>query len=193
MYKMSLDSNKLWERLDKNPNPLLKELLKKISDIYWIKINSLKKLVEAESKKWLEWLKSQISSIENSNERELLNNLSRKELERLFFALEHAHEIISKTSEENIKNLKKQLEKDWFFPEKYFYLSNKFLSQNLIASAKNPKNVYEHILWACLWSINSIEKVVTITIELLIWIWKWIYDLYLIAIWKWKYDNFKKI
>lgn len=190
---MSLDKDKLKEEISKKPNLFLEELLKKISESYWVKIDSLKKLVETESKKWLEWLKLQINSIENSKERDILNNLSKKESEELFFALKGAREIISKTSEESIKKLKEKLEKNWLFPEQYFYLSDKFLPQNLIIYAKNPRNTYEHILGACLWTINSAEKVVKITMDLLIWIWKWVYDLYLIASWKWKYSNFKKI
>ena len=190
---MAINPKNLEKWPEENSNVLLEKLLSNISENYWLKLDSLKKLVEVESKEWMIWLKEQITKIKDSSEKEVLYKLSNKNLEELFFALKWAKETISRLSEENIEGLRQEIESSWSYPENYAYLSDKCLPESLIASAKNPENVSEHILWAFLWTINSTEKILKISLDLLIWIWKWIYDLWLIISWKWAYDISKKV
>lgn len=174
------------EELKKNPSLMLDELLKKISEKYWVKLENIKLLSLVESKKWLEWLKNQLKNIDKESD-DWLKNISEEKLKEIFFALKWAKEIISKISEKERNTLKEELDCNNDAINKQKYLSDKLLPTKLIYRAKNPKNVRDNILWMCLWVINSGEIIISVSVDLLIWIWKWLYDLYLVWTWKAEY------
>lgn len=175
-----LDINK--ESVDKKI--LLDELASDIARKFWIEKEKTKQLIKADTLSWIDSLK-----------RELVNekkNLSDNEIEKLFFTLKWALEIITNTSKLEIKSLKEDVENSIKIDE----IKNKiedYLPANLIYKAKNPEKLHEHILWFALWSANSIYTTVEILYKIWIWIIKAPYDLYMIISWKAETDSFKDI
>lgn len=147
--------------------------------------NSIKKLINLQEK--IE-NKSDINKIENEL-KNLSSHLSEKKKIEFRLAIEWAKEII-KNSKELIDNIKKDINiftpKNWDFTTKLFW-------QKLLNKAKNPKNLWDELIWWWIWLFNSSEAVAKVSINLLIWIWKTVPDIYKIFSWKWEYDWFKKI
>jgi len=166
---------------------LLDELLDDISREYWIDKSSAEKLIWSKSLNNLKSLKNELNSIDWENTK--LNN---QKLEKLFFTISWAKEVIEKASKNELNIIKEELENLVNFEDFKNSLED-YLPASIIASAKNPQTLHEHILWASLWVSNSIIK----TADILYQIWKGIlktpYDLYLIISWKWEYNWFKNI
>ncbi len=163
---------------------LLDELAIDIANKFWIEKSKAKQLISEQTISWIEWLKTELI-----NQTTKLDN---KELEKLFFTIKWAHELISNLSKIEIKNLKADVEKTINI-EEFKNKIEEYLPANLINKAKNPTNLHEHILGFALGSTNSILT----TVEYLYKIWKWIvlapYHIYMIITWKAETDSFKDI
>lgn len=168
---------------------LLDELLNDISKEYWIDKSSAEKLIKSKSINSLKTLKKELeeSSLPD-NEKKLDNS----KLEKLFFTISWAKEVIEKASRNKLNIIKEEIENVTNFEDFKNSLED-FLPADIIQLAKNPKNLHHQILWASLWVSNSLIK----TVDILYQIWKWIlktpYDLYLIITWKGEYNWFKNI
>ncbi len=166
---------------------LLNELALDIANKFWIDKEKTEKLIKSETLVSLDSLKNELKQEENN--KDYLNN---NELEKLFFTLKWALDIIENSSKIEIKTLKEDVEKTINIEEFKNNIED-YLPATLIKKAKNPTNPHEHVLWIALWSANSIIA----TIDILYKIWKGIvqtpYHLYLIVTWKAKTDSFKNI
>ena len=166
---------------------LLDELAIDIANKFWIDKEKAKLLIQKDTLSWIENLKAELNK---GNEKQ--NNINDKELEKLFFALKWALELIEKSSKLEIKVLKEDIEKSINIEDFKNHIED-YLPPQLINKAKNPQVLHEHILWFALWTTNSIIT----TAEILYKIWKWIlqspYHLYMILSWKAKTDSFKNI
>lgn len=187
--------------IDKNINnpwilkekELLDKLSNEISSNFSISDKLAKKLIY-QTHLSLKELKNEIKvSFENKKKNEKnIEEFDEKQLEKLFYSLEWAREIINNSSREDIKELKEILLEnlDEF---KNNEILDKIFSKKILNSAHNPNNVSEHIMWASLWIVNS----TFIIWELLYWLWIWIIksipDFILILKWKAELDSFKKI
>lgn len=180
---MSIEKNNI------NPNildkdKLLKQLAIDIANKFWIEKNKAEELIKNDTFKWLEWLKTELL-----NQTKSLNN---SDLEKLFFTIKWAQELIENSSKIEIQLLKQDIEKSINIEEFKSKIED-YLPAKLLDKAKNPSAVHEHILGFALWSANSIFT----TVEYLYQIWKWVllapYHIYLIITWKWESDSFKDI
>ncbi len=166
---------------------LLNELVNDIANKFWIDKKSAESLIKSETLVSLDSLKNELNQEKNKE-----NDLTNKDLEKLFFTLKWALDVIENSSKIEIKVLKENIEKTIKIEEFKNHLED-YLPSELIKKAKDPSNPHEHILWLALWTSNSIIA----TADILYKIWKGIlqtpYHLYLIIIWKAKTDSFKNI
>lgn len=170
---------------------LLLELSKDVSKSFWITTETAERLTKLKTENWLEWLKIEI---ENSNlsltEKNKIKWLWDKELEKLFFTITWAKEIIKSVSENKLDVLKKEVEPH-FIPSKT-WLEHR-LPINLITRINEPKNLWDNIIWACIWTINSWIT----TVQFLYNLWKWAiqapYHVYLLVTWKAEIESLKKV
>ena len=151
----------------------------------WIYKESVKKLIKLEEK-----IKNNDNIAEIEKELEnLSSHLSEEKKKEFRLAIEWAKEIL-KNSRDLIDNIKSDINiftpKTWDFTTKVFW-------QKLLQRAKNPKTFSDEIIWGWIWLFNSSEAIAKISVNLLIWIWKSIPDIYKIISWKAKYDWFKDI
>lgn len=174
-----------WSLFDKEK--LKKELADDIARKFWIDKNKAEVLIKKETLNNLDSLKEEFSKNNDSKE-----NINNKELEKLFFTLKWALELIENSSKIEIKTLKEDVEKTLNIDD-FKNKIEEYLPKELINKAKNPNNIHEHILWISLGTANSIIA----TADALYQIWKWIikapYDLYLVVTWRWEFKNFKDI
>lgn len=188
---MNIEKNKLNAWIF-NEKKLKDELANKIARKFWMEKEKALVLLKIDITKWLDELKKEI----NKQNDKKLDNLENNRLEELFFTIKWALEIIEKTSQNEIKVLRDDVEWtiEWFVDISDFrnYIED-YLPPKLLQKAKNPTIFHEHILGFALWTTNSIIK----TMEILYKIWKWILttpiDLYLIITWKAQTDSFKNI
>ena len=184
---MNIERNKInpWILKEKK---LLDSLAIEIAREFWMEKKEALLLLKIDISKWLDELKKEI----NKQNDWISKKLKNKELEKLFFTIKWALEVIEKSSKIEIKILKEDIEWAINIADFKNYLED-YLPIELLAKAKNPKNIHEHILGFALWTTNSIIK----TIELLYKIWKWIItapiDIYMIISWKAKTNSFKDI
>ena len=188
------EKDKLKDKLKqswKDSSYLLDKLSSEIASNFWNKKNPW---IYKESIKNLLKLKENINSKNNIfNLKEELKNLSSHLSEEnkkdFLLAIEWANEIL-KNSRDLIKNIKNDLNifkpDDWKFTTKIFW-------QKLLDRWKNPKNVSDQLIWWWIWLFNSTEAITKISVNLLIWVWKTIPDIYNILRWKASYDWFKDI
>jgi len=188
------EKDKLKDKLKqswKDSSYLLDKLSSEIASNFWNKKNPW---IYKESIKNLLKLKENINSKNNIfNLKEELKNLSSHLSEEnkkdFLLAIEWANEIL-KNSRDLIKNIKNDLNifkpDDWKFTTKIFW-------QKLLDRWKNPKNVSDQLIWWWIWLFNSTEAIAKISVNLLIWVWKTIPDIYNILRWKASYDWFKDI
>ncbi len=155
---------------------LLEELAQKISQEFWVDKTKIKELISSKTLSNLEDLKFNINDKEN-----LLNVIS------------WARDVISKASRKEIDLLKWKIDKKEYNPEKDIYISDKFIPKNLMRRARNPKNLWDNLIWASIWLINSSEEIIKVLYNIWAWIIKAPYHIYLIITWKRKYDKFKEI
>ena len=166
---------------------LLEELAIDIAKKFWIEKNEAKKLIKSETLFSLDSLKTKLNQEINWE-----NNLDNKEIEKLFFTLKWALEVIENSSKIEIKILKEDIEKSINIEDFKNHIED-YLPAKLIAKAKNPQTPHEHILWFALGTTNSIIA----TADILYSIWKWIlltpYHIYMIITWKATSNSFKEI
>jgi len=194
------------ERLSESEKEKLKDKLKnswKESSYLLEKLSSeIAQNFKGKENPWIykESIKNLLKLKENINSKndilklkEELNNLSshlsEEKKKEFILAIEWAKEIL-KNSRDLIENIKKDINifssEDWEFTTKIFW-------KNLLNRGKNPKNIKDQIIWWWIWLFNSTEAITKISVNLLIWIWKTIPDIYKIVKWKSKYSWFKDI
>lgn len=147
--------------------------------------NSIKKLINLQEK--IE-NKSNINKVENEIQN-LSSHLSEKKKREFRLAIEWAKEVL-KNSRDLIDDIKKDIN---IFTPKNWDFTTQLFGQKLLNKAKNPKNIWDELIWWSIWLFNSSEAVAKVSVNLLIWIWKSIPDIYKIFSWKWEYDWFKKV
>lgn len=182
---MNIDFKTLKDELSKNPGILLDELAKKIGKSFWIQSEVIKKLLQNEANESLSSLKKELLKDEGNKNTEL----SDEQLDSLLAVISWWKELIQQLSKKEIEELKEEL--SHFTPENAFV--ERFFSKNLVLRAKNPQFFPDHISWACLWILNSTEKL----IHLLFLLWKGMvqapFHIYLIVSGKWECESFSKI
>ena len=180
---MSIEQNKTnpWVFDQKK---LLDKLAIDIANKFWIEKEKTEKLIKKETLYWIDTLKKELYKEEEK--------LNKKDLEKLFFILKWALEVIENASKLEIKSLKEDVEKSINIED---FKSNikYYLPPKLISKAKNPKSPHEHVLW---FALGTAESIFT-TIDILYKIWKWLlqtpYHLYMIISWKAKSESFNDI
>ena len=170
---------------------LLSELSEDISKDFWINEKTVKQLTELKTENGLDWLKSDIIKSGISEEqKDLLNKLWDNKLEKLFFTIKWTIDVISKASQNKLDVLKIELNEN-FSPWKTWIEDR--LPKNIVSRIKNPKNLWDNIIWAAIWTVNSLQK----TVETLYNIWKGVvqapYHIYLIMKWDAKIKDIKKV
>ncbi len=182
---MSIEKNDI-DQWNIDQKKLLEELALDISNKFWIDKEKAEKLIKSETLVSLDTLKTELKQT-NEN-----NDLDNNEIEKLFFTLKWALNVIENSSKLEIKTLKEDIEKNINIGEFKNHLED-YLPAKLIEKAKNPSKPHEHVLWLALWTSNSIIA----TVDILYKIWKWIlqspYHLYLIISGKAKTNSFKNI
>jgi len=68
------------------------------------------------------------------------------------------------------------------------YLTERFLPKNMLTEAENPTNINWHILWLCIWTLNSTESGIKLAKNICLWIVKSPYDFGLMLSWKAEYN-----
>ena len=179
-----------WYEID--TSKLLSELSEDISKDFGINEETAKQLTELKTENGLEWLKFEITKSNISEEqKELLNNFWDEKLEKLFFTIKWTIDNINKASQNKLDVLKSEIDSSSFKPNTSWIKTK--LSKNIISKIENPKNIWDNIIWASVWAINSLQK----TVETLYNIWKWIiqtpYDLYTIIKWDAEIKDIKKV
>lgn len=187
---MSFDLEKIKEELSKNPGIMLEELTQRISQAFWIRADVIRDILKNESLKNLSSLRKELSNWEVLSKDNQI--LSQEDIEKLITVIKWAREFIKTLSKQEIQDLKKEL--DWInIWDLEDYISSKILPRSLIIRAQNPQTVGDQITGACIWIINSTQKIV----EFLYLLWKWIIktpiDIYLIISWKGEYPTWKRI
>lgn len=179
----------LWKYAEKeklNKKQLLQELALDIARRYGIDEQKTQELIQENTLLSLENLKVELKK------QELFKDIKQKELEKLFFTLKWALDIVEDISKLKIKVLKQDIETALNI-DTFTNNIEDYLPKDLLIKAKNPSKVHEHILWIALGSANSIMK----TAEALYLIGKWIlktpYDLYMIISGKGEMDSIKNI
>lgn len=186
LITMNIENNNInpWS-FDKKK--LLDELANDIAREFWIDKKKAEKLIKSETLVSLDSLKNELNK--EINKKDKLDN---KEIEKLFFTLKWALDVIENASKLEIKILKDDIEKTVNIEEFKNHIED-YLPAKLIIKAKNPSKPHEHILWIALWTANSLVA----TADILYKIWKGIlqtpYHLYLIITGKAKSDSFKNI
>lgn len=192
---MPKEQNQIPENLENkklDAKKLLTELSEDISKSFWIKVETAEKLTKLKTESWLDWLKSEIESSDLSRkEKEKINNLWNKELERLFFTITWAKELIKSASENKLDVLKKEVDKKSYSPSKSWLETR--LPSTILTRINNPKNIWDQLIWAFIWTLNSCLT----TVEFLYNLWKWIiqspYHIYLLVRSKAEIESLKKI
>lgn len=174
----------------KKTEDLLKEnLASEISKRFWINKESAKRLIESKTQYSLNDLKSELNKLQKKD-----FEISDSELEKLFFTIKWAKEIIFQESQREVSELKDYLEKEWLdlvrIWENILY---SMFPKKFIDTAKNPKYIHEHFSWMVLWSAETILTIVDVLYNIWKWILKTPYDIYLIVSWKWKFEWFDKV
>ncbi len=184
---MNIENNKIspWT-FDKKK--MLDELAIDIANRFWIDKENAKKLIQSDTLDCITSLKKEITEINSDS----LNDIKEKELQKLFFTLKWALEVIENSSKIEIKTLKENIEKSLNIEEFKRHIED-YLPPKLILKAKNPKNPHEHVLWFALWTANSIIATADILYQIWAGLLKTPYHLYMIVTWKWKSDSFKNI
>lgn len=171
---------------------LLEKLSLEISSDFSISEKLAKKLIY-KTHLSLSELKDEIYLDQEKNEKiEYRENFDDNKLEKLFFSISWAREIIENASKSEIEELKKILENNNIIDEDSEIIK-KIFWQKLIYKAKNPNNASDHIMWVSLWiTISTI-----ILSEFLYDIWRWIItsipDFIDIINWTWEIDSLKKV
>ena len=151
----------------------------------WVYQESIKKLLKLKGKIDS---KQDISDLENEINR-LSTHLSTEKKNEFSLAIKWAKEIL-KNSRDLISDIKDEVNifspKTWDFTTKLFWQKN-------INRALNPQNITDEFIGWWIWLFNSAEAVAKLTVNILIWIWKTIPDVYKILSGKAKYDGFKDI
>lgn len=162
---------------------LLDDLAQKISAEYGIDISQVKEFLK--SKTW-----TKLSTL-----KDLINIHTGKTIDatELQNVLKGARSVIEKASRDEIEVLKGSIKEVKLSPETDFYLSSQFVSPDQIQRFYNPQNIWDNILWAAVWILNSAEETVKLLYNIGAWIVKTPYHIYLIASGQAEYDGFKKI
>ena len=184
------EKKELWYKVD--TLKLLSELSEDISKDFWINKKTAEQLTELKTENGLEWLRFEITKSKISEEqKELLNNFWDKKLEKLFFTINWSIDLINKASQNKLDVLKAEINPDEFKPGKSWIKTK--LSKNIISKIENPKNLWDNIIWAWIWTLVSSEK----TLKTIYDIWKWIiqtpYHWYLTVKWDAEIKNIKKV
>jgi len=161
---------------------LLNKLAKEIAKKYWLDINQVKKLIQSKTWSKLDSLKSMVSSSGETIDISEFKNV-----------ISGAKDVIEKASKDEIELLKWTIEKAQLHPERDIYLSNKFISSKLMDRAQSPQNLWDNIIGAGIWILNSTEEIITTLYNIWAGIIKTPYHIYLIVTWKAEYDRFKDI
>ena len=184
---MSIENNNInpWA-FDKKK--LLDELANDIAHKFWIDKEKAEKLIKGETLINLEEFKIELDKEENNEEKDLNN----KDVEKLFFTLKWALEVIENSSKLEIKILKDDVEKSISIEEFKNHIED-YLPAKLIAKAKNPQNPHEHVLWFALGTTKSIIATADILYKIWAWLLKTPYHIYMIITWKWESNSFKNM
>ena len=182
----------IWALKDKEKE--LRLLSDEISKWFSISKKIALKLINDESINSLEKLKIELTLLEKNDEVQSINEVFDEEkLEKLFFSLKWAREVIENASKSEINELKELLEKTDLFDLKESDLIRKIFSKKIIEKAKNPKDISDQILWFSLWIASS----TIIITEILYSLWKWIItsvsDLISVLKWEWEIESIKKV
>jgi len=154
--KKSPENIKNIENKTNNLNKKIEELSYNFLKNYTQKKDIISKLMSFETSKWLDIFKKQIEWLEKKWE--INKNIS---IEKLFLSVKKAQTEILKITKNNIEKFKKELntkEKN-----KYNFSKNditNLLNKNLKNKILNPNNIYENILSASFWILNSWYKVI---------------------------------
>ena len=126
---MSIEKNNIsaWA-FDKKK--LLNELANDIAREFWIDKEKAERLIKSETLVSLDSLKNELKQEENNKD-----NLNNKELEKLFFTLRWALDVIEKSSKIEIKILKEDVEKSINIEEFKNHIED-YLPAKLIDKAK---------------------------------------------------------
>ena len=174
------------ESLSKKPEidtkKLLNSLANEIAKKYGLDINQVKKLIQSKTWSKLEGLKSMVSDTWESIDMPELSNV-----------IAWAKDVIEKASKQEIELLKWTVEKTSLNPKKDIYLSNKVFSPSLMDRVNNPQNIWDNILGAGIWLINTTEEIIATLYNIWAGIIKTPYHIYMIVSWKADYDWFKNI
>ena len=172
-----------------------KELLEKLS----LEISRNFSISEKLAKKFiyethlsLEDLKTEIKELNNEENKDIELH-DRLDVEKLYLTLSWARELIEKASKTEIKELKEILEKEKNFSWEESEVIRKIFSEKLIDKAKNPQNIWEQILGASYWILNSTMIIWELLYGLWVWIIKSVPDLISIIKWEAVIDSFKKV
>lgn len=182
---MSIENNNVnpWA-FDKKK--LLDELANDIAREFWIDKSKAEQLIKGDTLKSLNSLKNELFKESNDIKNEDID------VEKLFFTLRWALDVVENSSKLDIKILKDDIEKSINIEDFKNHIED-YLPPKLLNKAKNPKYPHEHILWFALGTTNSIIT----TADILYQIWKWIlqtpYHLYMIITGKGKSESFKDV
>ncbi|MFK7779769.1 MAG: hypothetical protein QM490_01360 [Candidatus Gracilibacteria bacterium] len=164
---------------------LLDELAVDIANKFGIEKEQAKELIKTETLIGIDSLKAELK-----RDNEDYKELNEKDVEKLFFTLKGALDVIENLSKIEIKVLKDDIEKSINIEEFKNHLED-YLPPKLIDTAKNPKVPHEHILGFALGTANSFVA----TVDILYKIGKGIlltpYHLYMIVTGKGKSESFK--
>lgn len=137
-----------WEKKDlfRQTHSLTMKLAQEISQEFWIDLQQAKDL---------------LSSRENEISQTMQEMQWDINTEKLKSKIESSKQKIEQLSNYELKELKSQLEETSFRPESYHYhLSQLIVSESLSHRIKDPRNLWDQLLWAAIWTMNSTEAII---------------------------------
>ncbi len=170
------------KKLSSQTSNLLENLASEISKEFWIDISRVKQLISSSTSGSLDSLKNSIKSKNTINFSHLLK------------AIDNAKSQIESLSKSEIESLKDSLDTSSYNPDIHLYSSSKkILPKTILNKAYDPKNIWDELIWAVIWLIDTTEAIILFTY----WLGKWIlltpYHIYLMITGKWEYNWFKNI
>lgn len=177
------EEKKLKPKISFDTKSLLDDLARKIAQEYGIDVSKVKEFINSKTGGELSSLKS------------LLNSKTGQEinLEELKTVISGAKNVIEKASKDEIELLKWSIESLGFSPKDDFYITEKLFSQELHQRAKNPKSMWDNMIWAGIGIMNSAESTVQLLYKIGAGIVSIPYHIYLVFSGKWEYENWKRV
>jgi hypothetical protein len=157
------------------------KLINNLATKLWISRESTDKLIKFDTSRGIDALKEELSSIK-VEEKKFDEKNEIDEIVESIQRIQNLQRALTEKSRIEIASLRDwiKLEKsdDYKIASNSYAISNKLFSSELLNKIENPEHLWHNLVWAFIWSIDTIYKALIYTKDLAIWIAKSPVDLY---------------